>query len=251
MYIGPGLPPKRIDLYNRSMSRTSNIHRLQSLELELQRLADRKEEIDRILESSDEVARAHKKMERSQRELVEARSAMGAAEQEVAAQESKIEKSESSLYGGSVTDPKQLEELQLESASLRKHLQTLEERQLEQMLKLDEAESDYETAKADLERTQAQIALQHAGLAEERQAIIADIERLSTEREAAQANIPAGDLQSYRRIQKRVGPRALATVQDRSCSACGMAIPPSQLQAIRSTSDLARCEQCGRILYEE
>lgn len=233
------------------MSRASNLHRLQELELELRRLADRKGEIDQILASSDEVAMARQNMERTQKNLVEARSTMGAIEQEVAAQEDKIEKSESSLYGGSVSDPKQLEELQMESASLRKHLSTLEERQLEQMLVLDEEEQAYETAKADLERTQAQVALEHAGLGEERENIEAAVERLSAEREAAEGNIPAGDLERFRAIQSRVGPRALATVQHSACSVCGMTIPASQLQAVRSMSDLARCEQCGRILYEE
>lgn len=233
------------------MSRASNLHRLQDLELELQRLEERKKEIDQILASSDEVARAIRKVERTQKQLVEARSAMGAIEQEVASQEAKISKSESSLYGGSVTDPKQLEELQMESASLRKHLAILEDRQLEQMLVLDDAEQEYETAKADLERTEAQVALEHAGLAKERDDVKVAIERLSTEREVAEGSIPPDDLQRYRTIQSRVGPRALATVQDRACSVCGMTIPPSQLQSVRSTSDLARCEHCGRILYQE
>lgn len=233
------------------MSRASNLHRLQELELEIHRLTARSREIEESLAGSDQVARAKKKLDQAQKDLISARSAMGAIEAEVTAQESKIEKSETSLYGGSVTDPKQLEELQMESASLRRHLQTLEERQLEAMIELDEAETRYESAQADLERTEAQIAHEHAGLAQEMEQISAELERIHTEREAAEANVAGEDLSLYRRIQDKVGPRALATLQDGSCGACGMTVPASQLQAVRSTSEIARCGQCGRILYEQ
>lgn len=233
------------------MSRASNLYRLQELELELERLADRKGQIDVLLASSQEVSRAAQRLDETQQELVRSRSAMGAIDQEVAAQEGKLAKSEKALYGGSVTDPKQLEELQMESTSLRKYLSTLEDRQLERMIELDESESEYESAKANLELVQAQMAAEHKGLSEERGKILIDMDRIETEQEAAVASIHNADLNDYRAIQAKVGIRALATVKDRSCSACGMAIPASQLQAVRSTSDLARCEQCGRILYEQ
>ena len=69
-------------------------------------------------------------VETAQTEWQAAKTSLRVAEAEAEAQKIKIEHTEASLYGGSVHNPKELQDLQRDVASLKKHLTTLEERQL-------------------------------------------------------------------------------------------------------------------------
>ncbi len=68
------------------------------------------------------------------------------SEQEVEKQRIKIEQTEASLYGGLVHNPKELQDLQKDVVSLKKHLETLEERELEAMEASEKAEQEFGTA---------------------------------------------------------------------------------------------------------
>ncbi len=56
------------------------------------------------------------------------------------AQKVKIEQTEATLYGGKVRNPKELQDLQNEAAALKRYLAVLEDRQLEQMIALEDVE---------------------------------------------------------------------------------------------------------------
>jgi len=171
------------------MSRTSSLYALQRIDLRLHEIDARQEEISSILAQSERVSRAQADVEQAQSELVGTRAETHAAEQEVESQKAKIDRNQKSLYGGSVQNPKELEDLQLESQSLLRHLATLEDQLLEWMLQLEEAEGRYDGAKAELEAALAETAAQHKDLLDERQKLGAEIERLTTEREAALASV--------------------------------------------------------------
>ncbi|MGA9533829.1 MAG: hypothetical protein WBR18_14010, partial [Anaerolineales bacterium] len=150
------------------MARATNLYRLQEVDEALRERRLRLEEIKRILSENEEVASAGSKVEAAQAAFIKAKSLTGEAEQAAAAQRAKIEKTDHALYSGTVTDPKQLEELQMEAASLKKYMATLEDRLLEAMVDLESAEEAYQSAKQELASTQAVVAEQQGELNEER-----------------------------------------------------------------------------------
>ena len=77
---------------------------------------------------------------------------MKQSEAEVEKQRIKIEQTEASLYGGHVHNPKELQDLQKDVASLKRHLETLEERQLEAMLVVETIRKRLHNAKSLLEQ---------------------------------------------------------------------------------------------------
>ena len=83
---------------------------------------------------------------KAQKALESAQKAQKQAETKVNDQRIKIEQSEAILYGGSVRNPKELQDLQSEVAALKRFLETLEERQLETMLAVDEAHAKNQEA---------------------------------------------------------------------------------------------------------
>ena len=53
-------------------------------------------------------------------------------------------------------------------------------------------------------------------------------------------------------VNRVLGPyllKAFALVDEGTCSACGLALPGSEQQKVRSGDELVLCRQCGRILY--
>lgn len=243
------LPRRSLPLYNPRMARSTNLYRLQEIDEALRDRRQRLDEIERILSENKEVARAQKKVDKAQAAFVKAKSLTGEAEQAVAAQRAKMEKTDHALYSGTVTDPKQLEELQMEAASLKKYMGTLEDRLLEAMVQLEESEEAYQAAKEGLAAIQSEVAKQQGELSDERKQLQVEVARLETEREAAVSNVREEDLEIYQQVLARVGRLPLSILENGNCSVCGMAIPGGKLQKARNTDELVRCGQCGRILY--
>ena len=231
------------------MSRVSNIFRLQELDLEISRGHERIAEIDIMLMDDEEVITARADLTSKEEQLAEARLANSSADHVVGSQRAKIENTEKALYGGSVTNPKELEDLQLESESLKRFLDTLEDRLLEEMVALDEAELKHDQASQKLTKLISRKTGENELLTADRLDLLARIERNTTEREVALSNISAEDLKTYENFRQRFGGVALALLRDGSCGVCGVDIARSKEQEIRSGNALVYCDQCDRILY--
>ena len=170
-------------------------------------------------------------------------------EAEVEKQRIKIEQTEASLYSGRVQNPKELQDLQKDIASLKKHLGTLEERELEAMVVVETAENELQTAKSELDRTQANVNEQYRDLNKENEALTKDLERLEHERNAILSDLVSSAVSTYDQIRKQRRGIAVATISESACSACGTTLTLSLQQSARSATQLFNCPTCGRILY--
>lgn len=231
------------------MTRVSALHRLQETELRLQNVEARLTEIQAILDDSSEVARQRDLLEASEHQLTEARMANSRAEHSVQSVRTKLERSSKKLYGGSVRNPKELEDLQAEVESLSRYLSNLEDELLEAMVALDDASEAHAKREAALEEVKLARAAENADLVEEQSDLIAQKARLQDELEVTKESLPPSDLEIYENVKSRSGGIAISELEDSSCSACGLTIPPSKQQQVRSQSEYVRCSQCGRILY--
>ena len=231
------------------MSRVSNIFRLQELDLEISRSHERIAEIDILLADDEEVTTARADLESKEEHLAEARLANSSADHAVESQRAKIEDTQKALYGGGVTNPKELEDLQLESESLKRYLDTLEDRLLEEMVTLEETELKHAQASQKLAELIARKSGENDLLTADRLDLIATIERTETEREAALGNINTDDLKTYEKFRRRFDGIALALLIGGNCGVCGVDLARSKEQDIRSANTLVYCDQCGRILY--
>jgi predicted nucleic acid-binding Zn-ribbon protein len=231
------------------MSRASSLYRLQQLDHELDRSRPRVEEIKAILEDDSEIVRLRQALSEAEERLKTARMANSKAEHAVSSQRSKIERTEKALYGGTVKNPKVLQDRQQEAESLKRFLTTLEDRLIEAMIVLEEAQSQRDSADEALAAGLKSRDAQHEDLNQERDQLIAAISRLEAEREAALVDVEQQDLNLYDDLRKQAGSIAIALVQEGNCSACGLGLAQSIQQSIRSGTELVRCGQCRRILY--
>lgn len=229
------------------MSITLGLFRLQQIDSQIDRTHLKLDNIKKTLENDKELKQVLAISEQTQKENQQALYEMKNAEAEVQAQKIKIEQAESSLYGGSVKNPKELQDLQKDVASLKKYLVTLEERELEAMLKSEATTSEYEKAKAELELLQAKRGDEHKKLIEEQASLMKQLESLAMEREASLAPIETTSLQSYNELRKQKRGVAITEIEDDACASCGTTINAAAQQNTRR--QIVYCPSCGRILF--
>jgi uncharacterized protein len=231
------------------MNQVFHLHRLQQIDTQIDQAASSLAVVDRLLAEDEIVLAAKQALDKAGKQLHLTRQDLKKIEFAVQEQQIKIAQSESTLYSGKVRNPKELQDLQKEIASLQKHLRTLEDQQLEAMVAVDEAESQNQAAEEALNKVQAEFAEKSAGWRGQREQFVRLLERLDAERAAALSLIPADTLSIYNTMRKRKSGIAVAVANDRACSACGAEIRPSELQEVRSAQSLSFCSGCGRIIY--
>lgn len=231
------------------MSASFGLYRLQQLDTQIDQAQSRLEVIHQTLENDEEMRQVTARLTDAKTRRHEADLALRTREAEVQAQRTKIEQSEGSLYGGSVRNPKELQDLQNEIAALKRHLATLEDKQLEAMLESESAEEAHKDAQTDHELVLARLAAQNRDLMQEISKLEHDLARLQTERQAATSAIPATVRSQYEDLRQTRRGVALTTISDNSCDACGTTLTAALQQAARSPAQIALCPTCGRILY--
>jgi predicted nucleic acid-binding Zn-ribbon protein len=231
------------------MSQTFKLYRLQQIDSQIDRIQARLRQIEAALNEDQAVKEAQKNLDQVTQHLEVQRKSLRQAEEQVREQRLKIEQTESTLYSGKIHNPKELQDLQNETAALKRYRSTLEDRQLEVMIAVEEAEASQKESKLALEEEQAQFQKKIAELTQEQDNLNIDLTRHETEREAAARSIEAADLALYNQLRQQRRGIAVAKVSDNACSACGSTLNASLLHAARSPSQIVRCDTCGRILY--
>jgi len=119
------------------MSQAFNLYRLQKIDTQIDQINNRLAEINHILAADENLHKAEELSQNTKNQLFKMQQNLKQKEDEVQAHRIKIETNESSLYGGKVRNPKELQDLQMEIASLKKRLTILEDEQLDIMLPLN------------------------------------------------------------------------------------------------------------------
>jgi predicted nucleic acid-binding Zn-ribbon protein len=231
------------------MSAALGLYRLQKVDSQIDQIQARLKTIQQTLENDAALRSAQERLATAEAQQKDAERALKLSESEVEKQRIKIEQTEASLYGGKVQNPKELQDLQKDVASLKRHLETLEERELEAMIAAEDTEHDLQTVKAELERVQANLKDQNLDLTQESETLRKGLERLNSERQAVVTDIASQALGAYEQLRKQKRGLAITTIADNSCEACGTTLTPSQQQTARSASQLFHCPTCGRILF--
>ena len=225
------------------------LFRLQQVDSQTDQIRARLKTIDDALRNDIELRNALELLAGAESKLASAERAMAMSDAEVEKQRIKIQQAEASLYGGAVHNPKELQDLQKDVASLKRHLKTLEGRDLETMASVESAEAEVQAAASAFETIKRNRTNQSSDLTKERESLQKDLERLESERKAVAGNVSEDFFTLYNQLRQQRRGIAVTTLIDSSCAACGTTLTPSQQQNARSTTQLFNCPTCGRILF--
>lgn len=231
------------------MNQAFHLYRLQQVDTQLDQANANLAEIHRLLSDDETVQIANAAVEEASKLSHQEKQKLKELEFSVKEQQIKINQSEANLYGGKIRNPKELQDLQKEIASLKKYLATLEDEQLEKMLLVEQHESEEASAREQQIQAQAKFAEKSAGWLGQKDQLTRSVERLKAERSTIVPPIDFENMRTYETLRKRKSGVAVTSVHDGSCVVCGANIRPMELQAARSAVELVYCTNCGRILY--
>jgi predicted nucleic acid-binding Zn-ribbon protein len=161
----------------------------------------------------------------------------------------KMDQINSGLYGGKVHNPKELQDLQNDLSSQKRHLNTLEDQLFQAMMNLEEAEKSHQRAHQDLLDAQAARESQIKILDAEHAALNRDIEKTMLERSAILESLNEKEIELYQTLRTRHRGLAVVEIRENTCGACGSTLTMAHIQATRSPGQISLCPTCGRILY--
>jgi predicted nucleic acid-binding Zn-ribbon protein len=222
---------------------------LQVIDSKLDADRSRYAEIQAALQPPDSLQEAESTRDETVARLEHWRGEQRQRETAVKDQKARIQAQEKQLYGGRVKDPREQVALAKNVESLKKHLDTLEEVELEAILEVEQAESDLVEAEIRFGEEQAGWAQKEAELQQERQALIIHARQLKSQRQPAANRLQPAMLKRYETLRKKLGGVAVAVVNGVSCGGCGAALPTALRQQVHG-SDVLSCPICGRMLVD-
>ena len=171
---------------------------------------------------------------------------MKANENEVERLKISLEKFKSQLY--QVRNNKEYDALTKEIEHSEEKITALEKENIELENKIQMLKNEIEETSPQLEEF-----LEEAKIKEEElKGIIKANEReetkLSAKREDIASKVRKSDYNTYTRIRKALGGKAVATITRGACTGCHNVVPPQRQIEIKSSTRLFTCESCGRLL---
>ena len=161
----------------------------------------------------------------------------------------KAKKVEGKLYGGSVYNPRELQDLAQELRGLNKDIGLLDEQILEIMLNMDVVQHETVENEKQLSEISVTWAKEHKSLVEEKQQLTSEMSRLTGQREKMIKNINPKGLIIYERLRMLKVDRPVAEVISNICGVCRVTLPTHHVQLAKGGKDPILCTSCGRILY--
>lgn len=229
------------------MTTGEDLYRLQTLDSEGDEKRRRLAEVEAALEENQALEKARQAEEEAASQVHEWSRRQRDLELRIQGLTEKSERTQQRLYGGTVTNPKELADLQAERDSLRRRQQKLEDKLLEAMIELEDAEKAHAQAKARFDEIHTQWEVEQANLKAEREDLQQRLSEIENARAKLLPKIDASDLATYRSLRRRKGGQVVVQVRDGACEGCGVAVSPGLEWKLRE-GELAQCSNCERII---
>jgi uncharacterized protein len=174
-------------------------------------------------------------------------------EDEIASLTERANQAEKQLYSGAVTNPRELQALQDDVASIRRRIGQLEDDELEIMELVEPVDAERARLTGERERLDAEGARLRTALGEAESELTAELAAVQAERETAAAEVPDELWPEYDKLRARFGGVGIARLVGSACQGCHLALPAVEVDRIRKLplDEAVYCEECGRLLVRD
>jgi uncharacterized protein len=217
-------------------------HRMQTLQVRAD-LAQLEDDVLAVDSQLADTQRRRDELARSQQRL----------EDEIASLGERANQAEKQLYSGSVTNPRELQALQDDVASIRRRIGQLEDDELEIMELVEPVDAERSELARQRDRLDAECERLRAVLAETESELATELAAVRAEREEAAAAVPDQLWPEYDKLRARLGGVAIARLVGSTCQGCHLALPAVEVDRIRKLplDEAVYCEECGRLLVRD
>ena len=231
------------------MASIGDLYRLQAADDALETARTALEEVQSRFGEPEELGEARQTVEERKEALRVADKTF--KEQEFEADElgRKIQGPERRLYEGKVSNPKELEDLQHEVDSLKRRREELDDKALEAMEALEEAQRLQDEAQAQLQALSDKVGAEQEALRGRQAGLQDEIAELEERRSEAAAAIDGALMALYDKLRTGRRGQAVAKVEGGACQGCRISLPVNLRNRARGGSEIVQCINCERILY--
>jgi predicted nucleic acid-binding Zn-ribbon protein len=214
---------------------------LYDLEQELESIPQRLQELD---EAETVLKEAVAKDEADLAQIVKQRKELEKANDDIRA---RIRKAENRLMSSKTQREYRAANAEIDEG--KDSLKATEEVLLELMERQEGLESKLKGLKADLKNIGAQAAEKRKSLGKRSKSLQKEIDKLNKSRGGLTHSVEKELMGRYDFIRKNRQGVALAAVQDGTCQACHMRLPPQQFNELQRMDKVMSCPSCRRIIY--
>ena len=227
----------------------ASLYQLQQLDLELERVIAEQKALESTLQGDSTLKKLRAEHAIAQQQLQLGLQAQKEAEWAVEELDHRLRTQEQRLYSGVVTNPKELSALQQEVQHLRAQKNRQEEMALEVILTTESLQEAANSKAEALQQAQEKWLETNAAGMIRRDHLDVKRQELMANREQFVSTIDAQLLNRYEALKRTKQGRAISKVDQNSCQWCRVILTHSELQRVRTSTDLQMCSNCGRILY--
>jgi predicted nucleic acid-binding Zn-ribbon protein len=224
------------------------LYALQETDQALDKAQLRLDEIQAQLVETEEMVVARGAVDDRRVAVEQLRSQLSEAEWSVDEVRTKAADVEKKLYGGSVTNPKELADLDAELRWLKSEMAKREDVLLGLLVDIDDGDAQLASAVARYDELEAEWKQQQDALVREKSDLEPRVATLQAQRDSQTHSLDRGGLRLYEVLRQRHAGQAVARVERGMCQGCRITLPMSVLQKVRSGIGLVQCVSCERIL---
>jgi hypothetical protein len=154
------------------------------------------------------------------------------------------------LYGGTVTSPGELQDLQKEIDALSRRISVLEDQEIEIMEQVEPVEAELIELQATAQQRRAVLADAELRLTAAEAEVLAEIDAEIALRENSLQPVAPELLAEYTSLRGGRGGIGVARLVGSQCGGCHLTLSAMEVARMRKLPDgeVAHCDECGRIL---
>ena len=231
------------------MTTVRQMFALQELDIILDRVQTEHDKVENELKNGDIVKNLESELERDAELLQETELQQRATQLETDSQKERSETLNSQLYGGEVTNPRDLESLEQEASNVLQLVEQQESALAEIMVKVEEAQTKKSELESKLDEAKAAWEIRQSELKASLKELKLEKSGFEGQRTKLTEGLDPSTLQRYEALRKSKGGLAVAKVERGLCQGCRMSLPTHQQQRVRSGRQEVLCSSCGRLLF--
>lgn len=170
-------------------------------------------------------------------------------EREIEQFQTRMAKEQERLYGGGVTNAKEMKSVEAEIEATQRRIDEHETELLDAMEAAEDLADRIDEAARTAERTRAEIAELQAERDRAAQELLAEKAELDVERDRLRDELGETELEQYDAVRDRIPAGvAVGELSGMSCTACRIDLPHAEVNELRDGDPLATCPNCRRLL---
>ena len=229
------------------MSQLDLLYRLQQLDDEIRESKKRLTKVILLQKETSQLKKARQRVDVAADGLHKWRGQQTDLNLELTTLTDKVQREESRLYSGTVTNTKELTDIQHELESLARRRTVLEDELIEAMILAEEAQEEDEAARSELADVEATWLQDQEDLKNEQAELVNRINELTVVRKQQLAQMSAESIKAYENAIRRAGSSAVVLLKNGRCRGCQVTVPANLIKNA-DEGKLVTCDSCTRIL---